>query len=293
MAVETPEPSAILGDAAWAPRRSPGGEAALWAGIGLLLAAAVLGGLAVGQRGGMGALVAALLAALGLGASALAFVAALSYRQLSYEHLADRLRINWQGGALDIPYDTIDGIYNGERLGRRTRPRSLTWPGLYAGVDRVRGLPPARFFSTTTEPRALTLVVSGGWTHVLSAQDTDGFAAALVERARAAAEGPPGSAGPSATPAALVPWTAVADPWAARSLGAGLLLLALLMVAVFLLGSPREAAVILPAGGAAVLALNAALGAAVHAREPVLGRMLWLGAALVLLVMLAVGVAGR
>src|SRR5262245_37648500 len=70
--------------AQWAPRQSPGGDAALWLGSGLVVAAVLAVIVAVTLGPGMAMLAAALVATILVSAGVVILVLALGYRTLSY-----------------------------------------------------------------------------------------------------------------------------------------------------------------------------------------------------------------
>ncbi|MBV9355382.1 MAG: hypothetical protein JO023_07620, partial [Chloroflexi bacterium] len=177
----------------WPPRRSLGGEAALWVAAALIVLAVVTlavlltGTLAPGPTMFELALVGVALALAGGGI----LVWALSYRRLSYLLGPTSLDVPWLGERVVIPYTAIEGIYTGQRLAGRTAPSGLRWPGIVVGPGRAggadgsdRSLGRLQFYATSVEPDSLTLVAVEGGALVVSARDPQGFRSALIDHVR-------------------------------------------------------------------------------------------------------------
>lgn len=280
----------------WPARRSTGGDAALWVAIALgLLALAALALAATSEPGGVmvlwaiGALVLALLAA-GL------FVWALAYRQLAYTLTDPGLEIAWCGHSLRVPYAAIDGVYTGQRLVGSATPTVPVWPGIYVGRGRARGIGRLRFFATSPDPGALTLIMLEHSAVVVSARNPHDFRLALIERIQGLREAH-GAITLTREPPTRAPWSALFDTWFGACLAAGLALV-LAMLAAIGLGfgalpsdipirfdasgdpsqiAPRADLLRLPFLGLLALMLDAALGVWVHPRDQLLARVLWLG----------------
>jgi hypothetical protein len=232
------------------------------------------------------------LAAVGCGL----LVLALGYRRLEYVLCASELHVRWLGRILVVPYAAIDGIYTGQRLVGHAVPSVPTWPGIYVGPGRLRGIGRLRFFTTSPDPAALTLLTFEHGGVVLSARQPQQFRAALIERVEQSS----GAAGRVVTaPVTSAPWSALGDRWLALSAAAGGVLL-LAVLAVVVLGLPSLAEVIplhfdasgqptqigpkadllrLPVLGLLLLVVNVALGVWAHARDRLLARVLWVGGA--------------
>src|SRR5205807_377012 len=155
---------------------------------------------------------------------------AIGYRQLTYCLAESRLRIDWLGRTLTVPYSAIQGIFTGQRLAGHAAPGALRWPGINVGPARVRGLGRLRFFATSTDQSALTFIAVEHGGVIVSARDPQSFQAALIERV----EHCPDAGTPAIwqqTPPTTVPWTALADPWLPVCSALGTLVL-LIVVAV-------------------------------------------------------------
>jgi hypothetical protein len=244
---------------------------------------------------------AAVLGALG----AVLLVWAIGYQRLAYTLTDSALRIDWLGRTVIVPYPAIQGIYTGQRLEGHATPNMPQWPGISVGNTRVRGLGRLRFYATSTDQSALTFITVEHGGVIVSAQDPMAFRAALIERVEHYAE-PADVAIVQHAPPTRPPWTALADPWLPIWAALGLLLL-LLIVAVIVLrfdalpdqialhfdavGRPSQIAsrsdlLRLPMLGLVCLALNWAIGIWVHPRERLLARLLWLGGAVIQLIVL-------
>ena len=245
-------------------------------------------------------------------ASALALVGlalavwGLAYRSLAYVLANDGLEIHWLGETFVAPYSAIDGIYTGQRLvsGENPLARRPRWPGVFVGQARVRGIGRLHFFTTSQEAGALTVVTFEGGGVVVSARKPQDFRTALIERVSRCAEG----SGVAAylRPAHTPPWTAVRDAWLPACLVAALLflLLGLAVAALAYAGLPDQIALRfdasgrptqlaprgdllhLPLIGLLALVVNAVVGVWFHPREPLLARLLWVGAAVLQAVLL-------
>jgi hypothetical protein len=292
----------------WPAKPSMGGDAALWVASGLVflaLAALFLGG---SREPGVTMLVLCAAAALlaGLGLALLAW--AIAYRRLSYALTDSALRIGWLGRTVIVPYTAIQGIYTGQRLAGHSTPGVPRWPGINVGPARVRGMGRLRFFATSTDQSALSLVSVEHGGVIVSARDPQGFRAALIAHVERSADP---EAAPSArlvqqAPPMTAPWTAVADPWLPLCVTFGTLALLLILGVIvsrfdalpdfvplrfnadgrpsFI--APRSDLLRLPLLGLACLLVDWGIGIWLHPREPALARVLWLGGAIVQLVLL-------
>jgi hypothetical protein len=290
-------------------RRSAGGDAALWIASALLfiaVAALVLGG---SREPGVGMLLTCVLAAVlgGLGLVLLAL--AIGYRRLAYCLGETGLRIEWLGTTLSVPYAAIQGIYTGQRLAGHAVPRALRWPGISVGAARVRGLGRLRFFATSTDQSELTFITVEHGGVIISARDPQGFRAALIDRVELSQGLAPDAEIWEHFPPSMAPWTAVADAWLPICAAVGTLIV-LAIIAVItarfdalpdqlavhfdVSGQPNQMAskfdlLRLPLFSFFLMALNWAVGIYVHPRQRLLARLLWVGGA-VLQVVLLVGV---
>jgi hypothetical protein len=265
----------------------------------LCLLALLAGLVGVAREPGPGMLSLCVLASvLGLGGLAVV-VWGFAYRRLAYQLTTDSLEIHWLGEKLVVPYTAIDGIYTGQRLvsGENPLARRPRWPGLYVGQTRMRGIGRLHLFTTSPDPAALTVVTFQGGGAVVSARTPHEFRSALIDRVTQCAEGSGTAA--YARPATAPPWTAVRDVWLPATLTLGLLLLLLNLAVVALAYTnlpdqialrfdaagrpsqfgPRSDLLHLPLIGLLGLLANAALGVWLHARERLLARLLWVGAA--------------
>jgi Bacterial PH domain len=293
----------------WLPRRSAGGEVALWLGVGLValgviavLLLAAPAALAIGPTMLALALVACVLL---VGGGAL-LLWAVSYRQLVYWLGPTTLEVPWLGERVVIPFAAIEGIYTGQRLAGQTAPRGLRWPGIYVGAARLPSLGYLQFYATSSDPAALTLVAVEGGALVVSARDPQGFRASLIERVRTADPLLAPEDGSRLVAAASAPWTTVRDHWFPWCIGVAVVLLLVTLAVVTLryaelpelipirfdsggrvtaTGPPADL-LRLPLGGLIVLVANLALGVWAHPRDRVVARMLWVGAALVQAILL-------
>ncbi|MDQ3809527.1 MAG: hypothetical protein M3336_04485, partial [Chloroflexota bacterium] len=170
---------------------------------------------------------------------------------------------------------------------------------IYVGPGRARGIGRLRFFATSPDPSALTLIALEHSGIVVSARHPHEFRTALIQRIQEAGDHVGTKSvvrrGPSAAP-----WTAVYDRWLAGCLAFGLLvvlgILALIAQGFAALPpdipvrfdatgataqlAPRGDILRLPLLGLLGLGLNAAVGVWLHARERLLARLLWLGGAI-------------
>jgi hypothetical protein len=230
----------------------------------------------------------------------------LAYRRLAYILAPDGLEIHWLGETFVAPYAAIDGIYTGQRLvsGENPLARLPRWPGIYVGDTRVRGIGRLHFFTTSRDAGALTVVTFEGGGAVVSARKPQDFRTALIERVSRCAE--TNGAAAYARPAYAAPWTAVRDRWLPVCLliGIVLLLVNLAVVALAYTGLPEQIALRfdatghatqmgspadflhLPLVGLLVLVVDALAGVWLHAREPLLARLLWVGGAILQAVLL-------
>lgn len=293
----------------WLARRSAGGDAALWVAgtlIFLGLAALVLGG---SREPGAGMLVMCVLAAVLAGMGSVLLVWAIGYQQLSYALAETGLRIEWLGSTLIVPYLAIQGIYSGQRLAGHAAPSRIRWPGISVGPARVRGLGHLRFYATSTDQSELTFITVEHGGVIVSARDPLAFRAALIERVQGSQVS---LAEPEIwvqTPPHGAPLTAIADRWFPICIAVGTLIGLLIVAAITARfealpdqlaehfdasGQPNQMAskfdlLRLPLFGLFLMVLNWALGVLTHPRQRLLARLLWLGAA-VLQVVLFVGV---
>ncbi len=281
----------------WSPRRSTGGEAALWVSMLLLAGAATIAWLSTRQQPSIPMVLTVVAAAILIALAVATYLLSASYRSLVYS-LGDRgLEIPWFGETALVPYAAIDGIYTGQRLVGSSQPGGLVWPGVYVGMGRARGTGRLRFFTTSQDPADLTLVTAGGAGFVVSARDPQAFRSALIQRVQQVAEDAEVEAC-DVLPPTRAPWTLVRDRWApwALALSVVLLLAMLSLVALRFEGLPEpvplhfDASGVpnetgsrwdlfrLPIGGLLVLLVNWMLSVWLHARESYLARVLWMGA---------------
>jgi hypothetical protein len=246
--------------------------------------------------------VAAVLAALG----SVLLVWSIGYQRLAYVLTDNALRIEWLGRTLVVPYGAIQGIYTGQRLEGQSSPPPPQWPGISVGQARVRGLGRLRFYATTTDQSALTFVTVEHGGVIVSARDPHAFRAALIERVERSDEMYARGATWQVTPATGAPWTAFTDLWLPISAVCGALILILVVAAIVLrfdvlpdqialrfdatgratqVGA-RSDLLRLPLLGLVCLVINWAAGVWVHSRERLLAHLLWVGGAVVQVVLL-------
>ena len=283
----------------WPARRSPGGDAALLAACAALaIALGVLVLAAVQQPGPLMLGLAALSALLGLAAAAL-LVWGLAYRRLVYTLTDTSLQVRWLGQTVVLPYAAIDGIYTGQRLVGHAAPSVPRWPGILVGSGRLRGVGRLRFFTTSPDPSALTLITLEQGGLVVSARNPHDFRTALIERVQQLGDDAPVVGGWQDQ--AIPTWSALTERCLLASLAGGVLL-GLLVLGLVVLGLPNVADIIplhfdatgqpsqlgpkgdllrLPALGVLLLVVNAGLGILLHARDAVLARLLWISGAIV------------
>jgi hypothetical protein len=290
----------------WPARRSPGGDAALWvagAVLFLSLAALVFGG---SREPGPTMLVLCVMAAILAALGAALLVWAIGYQRLAYTLTDSALRIDWLGRTVVVPYPAIQGIYTGQRLEGHSTPGMPRWPGISVGQARVRGIGRLRFFATSTDQSALTFITVEHGGVIVSARDPTAFRSALIERVEECQDIGADTRIWQQTPPTTAPWTALADVWLPVCVFVGTLML-LLVLGIIVLRfdslpdqialrfdasgrpsqiGPRSDLLRLPLLGLICLVLNWALGIWVHPRERLLARVLWIGAAVVQVVLL-------
>jgi Bacterial PH domain len=281
----------------WPARRSAGGDAAVLAACAALAVALGLLALAAVQQPGPTMLgIAVLAAAFGLAGAAL-LVWGLAYRRLIYTLTDTSLHVRWLGHTVILPYAAIDGIYTGQRLVGHAAPGVPRWPGIFVGPGRLRGVGRLRFFTTSPDPAALTLITLEHGGLVVSARNPHDFRTALIQRVQDLGEDAPVVGGWLDQPIPM--WSALTERWLLASVSAGVLLV-LVVLALVALGLPNAGDIIplhfdatgqpsqlgpkgdllrLPALGLLLLVVNAALGIILHARDAVLARVLWVGGA--------------
>jgi hypothetical protein len=295
-------------DSRYPARRSTGGDAALWVALALAVLALVGLGVAVTREPG-GSMVLWALGALVLGALAGGVgLWALAYRQLTYTLTERAVEIAWCGHTLAVPYGAIDGIYTGQRLVGSTTPNAPVWPGIYVGTGRVKGVGRLRFFTTSPDPAALTLITLEHGAVVVSARNPHDFRTALIDHMRDATD-TSGSASVTRHPPRTAPWSAAYDLWLPGSMAVALVLFLGILAAIGLgfeglpldipmrfdaSGDPSQIAprvdlLRLPLIGLLLLAGDTALGVWLHPMERLLARLLWVcGAVLQAVLLVAV-----
>jgi hypothetical protein len=248
-------------------------------------------------------------AAVLVAAGVLLMLWAFAYQRLAYSLTENALRIEWLGRTTVLPYTGIHGIYTGQRLEGRAVPNAPRWPGISVGSSRVRGLGRLRFFATSTDQSRLTLITVEHGGVIVSARDPQEFRAALIERVEHFDEqsvtSPEEATWHQKQPTAG-PWTALADPWLPVCVGVGVLALLVLLGTIDLRydalpeqvplhfdasGIPSQIApksdlMRIPLLGFVSLLIDWVLGIVVHQRERLLARLLWVGGAIVQLVVL-------
>jgi hypothetical protein len=288
-------------------RRSRGGDAAVWVALVLVflaLATLVLGGSRQPSLAMLGLCIASVILA---AAGTFLLIWAVGYRRLAYALTEHALRIEWLGRTVVVPYPAIQGIYTGQRLSGHSTPGLPRWPGINVGGARVRGLGPLRFFATSSDQSELTFVTVEHGGVIVSARDPHAFRAALIERVESYDAVPAEDARTwQQKPPTTAPWTALGDTWLPACVALGLLALLVILavitfrfdtlpdqVAVHFDASNRANQIIaksdllrLPLFGLFCLVLDWGLGVLIHPRERLLARLLWLGGAVVQVVLL-------
>jgi hypothetical protein len=263
----------------------------------LALAAAVLG---ASREPGPGMLLLCIGAAILAAGGAFLLVWAIGYLRLAYALTDSALRIEWLGRTLVVPYHAIQGIYTGQRLSGHAAPSAPRWPGISIGSARIRGTGRLRFFATSTDQSLLTLITVEHGGVIVSARDPQDFRVALIERVEEYGDIATSDARTwQQTQSSARPWTALGDGWlpVCAAVGTVALLVVLATITVrydglpdvvtlrFDTQAPKSDLPRLVLLGFVCLALNWALGIAIHHRERLLARLLWLGAAIVQLVL--------
>ncbi|GAC1321772.1 MAG: hypothetical protein NVSMB2_18760 [Chloroflexota bacterium] len=286
-------------------RPSRGGDTALWVASILLffgLAMLILGG---SREPGVPMVVLCTTAVVLLIVGGGLLTWALAYHRLRYVLTDAAICVEWLGETTVVPYSAILGIYTGQRLGGHATAGLPRWPGINVGAARVRGVGRLRYFATSTDQSDLTLITVEHGGLVISAAEPQAFRAALIEHVEASGEQPTPEAWYQ-TPTGRPPWTALRDLWLiACVVVAALTTLAILLVIALRFsalpaqitmhfdatGQASQVAskydlLRLPFFGIVLVLVDWALGAWLHARDRLLARLLWLGGALVQLVLL-------
>ncbi|MBV9545411.1 MAG: DUF1648 domain-containing protein [Chloroflexi bacterium] len=280
----------------WPARRSRVGDAALWVACAIL-ALGLLCLIAAATRDVGQTLLMLTIAAVVLIAAGTAFAAwALAYRRLVYVLTDSAVHVRWMGETLVVPYSAIEGIYTGQRLVGHATPSVPYWPGIYVGPGRLRGTGRLRFFATSPDPSALTLISVEHGGFVLSARNPQDFRAALIERVEQSPETPRPDHVYS-RPADTAPWSALVDRWLPACVAASVVLL-LVVLALVVYGlpnlrdliplhfnasgepsqiGPKQDLLRLPLLGLLLLCLDVGLGVWRHPADRLLARVLWVG----------------
>jgi hypothetical protein len=289
-----------VADTSWRPRGSAAGVLGLATALVLGLAAATSALFAIRQAIGfamfLGLLVGVVCAALAL----LVLVLTVGYFQLRYRFEPEGLAITWLGRRDLVPYDRVDGIFAGQRLGQTMRVRGLNWPGFHVGVGRTRSMGFVRYFVTTGDLSEIALIVTPDLTVAVSPADAAGFRRELIRRVE---ESEPELIDPVQERASTSsrPLSALRDVTLPALHLAGVALLASTILYIWLHWPTAEILVLqapaltppaqcgqpgvvcgtradifkLPGTGAAILIANLGIGLAIYARERAAARMLW------------------
>jgi hypothetical protein len=269
------------------------------------LAALVLGG---SREPGLTMLLLCAAAVILAAAGALLLMWAVAYRRLGYALTESALRIEWLGRTLVVPYVAIQGVYAGQRLSGNATPSVPHWPGINVGPRRVRGLGRLHYFATSSDQSQLTFITVEHGGVIISPGSPNDFQTALIQRVEHFDEAAPESEDTTwqLKEPSEAPWTAVADVWLPICLGFGMLVLLLILATINLRydslpdqvplhfdvgGQPsqmsaRSDLLRLPLLALVCLVLNWIVGVAVHPREKVLARLLWLVGVIVELILL-------
>lgn len=223
-----------------------------------------------------------------------AVVLTVGFFRLRYRFGSGGLGITWLGRQELVPYDQVDSILAGQRLGQAMRVRGLNWPGFHVGVGRTRAMGFVRYFVTTGDLNQIALIVTPEVTIAVSPADAAGFRRELIARVEASDAG-------SVRAPAVAAEDEARPPSPLRDLSLGALVLAsiailgltLLYISVRWAGIPdalamqftrdgevvaygqREDIFKLPGIGAAILVANLGIGLSLYARERAAARMLW------------------
>ena len=285
----------------WPALHSTGGDAALWVGGTVCGLAIVVSAIAAGAAPSASVLGWALLAALLALVGAAILVWGFAYRRLTYALGEQSLGVTWFGQTLVVPYASVEGIY------RPAAGRELGAEGahLARGLDvvrtRGRGIRRLRFFATSPDPSALTLIAGENVGLVVSAREPLAFRNALIERVQAFDPSDGESTAWVERNEASAPWTALRDRWFGACLGVTFLFLMLALAVIALVSArcrPRSRALRphrpadpgRPGRGTAAAATARGRSRAgqprargvLHPREKLLARLLWIGGTVIL-----------
>lgn len=246
------------------PVASPGAILGACLAAGALAGVIALGFTAAATPSAPTRALAVALAVVVLAVGAIGILGALQCATLRYILGPNALEIRSAIDRLRIRYDQIEGIEDADPELRADRP--ALWPGAYFGRA---GASPIRIWRATAHEDGAAIAIHGpDAAFVVTPVEPGRFKDALIRRASAAVRGPRTS---PPTPRLVIDGIAALDPWF-RGGCIGALLLAALDVAVGVHrfgAAPRHAF-----AGAAVLAVNAALGCTVLARFPGAQRLL-------------------
>jgi len=283
-----------VADSSWRPRGSVAGVLGLAVALFIGLAAAASSLFAIRQPVGfamfLGLLVGFVCGALAL----LVLVLTVGYFRLRYRFRPHGLAITWLGSAELIPYDRVDGIFAGQRLGQTMRVRGLNWPGFHVGVGRTRVMGFVRYFVTTGDLSEIALIVTPDVTIAVSPADAAGFRRELIRRVEESGPDLVG-ASPAQPSSERVASSPLRDVSLIALTAGAVVLLACSMLYIWLhwatipdplpLQFSRDGVPLvygqrtdvfrLPGIGAAILIANLGVGLAVYAREPAAARLLW------------------
>jgi hypothetical protein len=265
--------------------------------LGLAAAASAL--FAIRQAIGFAMFLGLLVGVVCAGFALLVLVLTIGYFQLRYRFERDGLAITWLGRRDVVPYDQVDGIFAGSRLGQTMRVRGLNWPGFHVGVGRTRSMGFVRYFVTTGDLAEIALIVTPDLTVAVSPADAAGFRRELIRRVE---ESEPTLAEPISTVSeAGHPASALRDVNLPALHLAAVAVLACTLAYIWLHWPSAELLVLqapattppaqcgqpgvvcgtradifkLPGTGAAILIANLGVGLAVYARERAAARLLW------------------
>lgn len=225
------------------------------------------------------------------------------YYALRYRLGRQALIIRWLGREEVVPFQSVDGIFAGARLGQAMRVRGLNWPGYHVGVGRTRSMGLVRYYTTTGDLNEVALIVTSSATYALSPADPEGFRRDLIRRVQAFDENPEAADEPSPPPT-LPPM--LRDLTLPVGLLASLAIIVLSVVYIWAkwdglpdvipihfaadgtpnVFGPKDDVYKILGIGVAILVANVGLGLALYARERALARMLWTTAVVVQLLVL-------
>ncbi|MCL4370158.1 MAG: PH domain-containing protein, partial [Chloroflexi bacterium] len=166
----------------WRPRSSATGRAS--AGVATLSALCSAGAWAYALTHpiALDSFLAGVIAVATLLLAVLAALLANGYRRLRYRINASAVSIDWLGIRETIPFEAIDGLFRGQRLGKLAGMSRLSLPGLYTARLSVDQLGTVKYYGTTVRTDEALILSTSHARYAITPQDLAGFRSALVER---------------------------------------------------------------------------------------------------------------